>query len=406
MAPYVTLYNRLINTLTDNAHLTLNNDLYIYTYDWRQPLDKQAENFKKFINQLLVTKIPGTKFRLVGHSLGGLVIRSYLENNSSDNHILSALTIGTPHFGAVDVYPIWEKGIIVQKDMTAQIAIDQVINHCRIIRTFIPPKKYVPILKLKSAKEVIQYLVPVIRQLLPTFDYLKLNGQIKETSKLLNQNDWLSANPVPENKYNITLNTLSGENKQTTRYINVTNPSIREKVFGEWADGKPTSYEYTTYGDGTILTQSSQIDGANNEKISATHAEIVYSDIGIRKILEFLGYQDIPVAADAIPTEEKSIEAITVSTDEETSIKIEDPTGTKLVGQKNILVDFDTKAGLYQLEVEAKKNTVALLHLSYVKTGNEAQNTNYNLYFYENRPKKFYLIYNPKNSQTLNLIPL
>lgn len=406
IAPYVTIYNRLIKTLTDNAGFILNQNLYIYPYDWRQPLLKQALNFKKFIGQISAAKPAGTKFRLIGHSLGGLIIRSYLAENPADHHILSALTIGTPHLGTPYVYPIWEKGEITIPDMTLQIAIDQVINHCRIIRTFVPPKKYVPVLKLKRAKEVVQYLLPVIRQLLPVFDYLKQNGQIKETAKLVHQNDWISSHSVPADKYNIALSTLSGENNSTLKFIDVINPTIREKVFGEWLDGKPQSFEYTNAGDGTVLAQSSQIEEANNDKITASHSELVYSDAGIGKILSFLGISSTPIAPLIFMPEETSKNALAISASEDLSINISDPQDAKLTGRNNILVSYDAKAGLYRLELNSRKNIVSYLHVSRISKSEEPVDVNFALNLSASKPQKFYLIYNPQNPEPLNLIPL
>ncbi len=406
MAPYITIYNRLIKTLTDNAGLVLNKELYVYSYDWRQPLDKQAENLKKFIGQILATKPADTKFRLVGHSLGGLVIRSYLTNNPGNHHIVSALTVGTPHLGAVAAYPIWEKGEISGVDLTLQIAIDQLINHCRIIRTFIPPKKYVPVAKLRNPKDVIRYLVPVIKQLLPTFDYLKQNGQIKETSTLTQQNDWIPAHPFPVGKYNINFFTLSGENVSTLRFINVIKPAIRESVFGDWIDGKPTALEKINAGDGTVLNLSSQIEGLNNETMSGNHGDIIFSDTGISKILNFLELTGIPVVPAALEAPETSQTALTISLDQDAQIKITDPKGKLFEGKENIFVSYNPAVGLYRVELIASGNTQGFLHLSQVRSNEEPQTQNFSIHLIRNRPSRFYLIYNTNNTTPLNLIAL
>ncbi len=79
MTPFVSIYQRLINTLSKNAKLKLNQDLFIYNYDWRLPLDTQADNLKNYLDSVIKSNSSVKKFRLIGHSLGGLVIRSYLE---------------------------------------------------------------------------------------------------------------------------------------------------------------------------------------------------------------------------------------------------------------------------------------------------------------------------------------
>lgn len=406
IAPYITIYNRLFKTLTDNAGLTLNKDFYIYTYDWRQTLPKQAENFKKYVDNILTGKSPDTKVRLVGHSLGGLIIRSYLDANPANHHVLSAMTIGTPHLGAVDAYPIWEKGEIVNEDLLLQIAMNQVVANCKVIRSIIFSNKSVPIKKFRNNREIVQYLVPIIRQLLPTFDYIRQNNTVKPTSNLKSQNDWIPAHPFPVDNYNTTFNTLSGENIATLRYLDIINPTIRESVFGDWIDGKPIGNEKVIAGDGTVLNFSSQIDGINNQIISGHHGDIVASTEAIQKILSFLGLDGISPAPAMVIPEEISEKAFTISLDQNARIKITDPRGKILESRENIFVSFNPPAGLYRLEIIPTNSSDSLLHLSQIEKGKEAIDKSFSLSLTKNRPSRFYLIYNPNNTSPLNLIPL
>lgn len=406
MAPYITIYNRLIKTLTDNARLILNQDFYIYTYDWRQPLPKQAENFKKYVDNILISKPSATKVRLVGHSLGGLVIRSYLDANPTNHHVLSAMTIGTPHVGAVDAYPIWGKGEIVNEDLLLQIAMNQVVTNCKVIRSFIFPNRSIPIMKFRNNREIVQYLVPVIRQLLPTFDFLRQNNLLKSTSNLKSQNDWIPSHPFPTDNYNTSFSTLSGENIATLRFMDVVNPTIRESVFGDWLDGRPTDNEKINSGDGTILNLSSQIDGINNQIISGNHADLVASDEGIQKILHFLGLDGVSPAPAMVIPEETSINALTISLPLDAQIKITDPRGKLLESKENIFVSYNPPAGLYRLEIVPNKSSDSFLHLSQIEKGKEAIDNSYSLSLTKNRPSRFYLIYNPNNPNSLNLIQL
>lgn len=406
IAPYVSIYNRLIKTVTENAGLVLNRDVYLYAYDWRQPLDKQAENLKTYLNDLLAGKAAGTKVRLVGHSLGGLVIRSYLDQYPNSHHVLSALTAGTPHYGAVAAYPIWEKGEIKIDDLLLQLAINQIVTHCKVIRTFILPQKSIPIIKFRNNKDIIAYLVPVIKQLLPTFDYLKENGQIKPVTQLKAQNDWIKTHPFSSNSYDTSFTTLSGENIPTLRYFNVSKPSIREQAFGDWLDGKPIDSEKINAGDGTVLNLSSQITGVNNQNISGNHGEIISSDTGITKILEFLGLSGISIApAVAIP-EETSESALAIALDQDTRIKIIDPKGKLLEGKENIFVSYNPLIGLYRVEIIPDKSQEAFMHLSYIERSKEAETRSFSISLLKNRPKRFYLIYNPHSPTPLTLLPL
>ena len=406
MAPYITIYNRLIKTLTDNARLAINQDFYVYTYDWRQTLPKQAENFKKYVDNILIAKPPETKVRLVGHSLGGLVIRSYLDTYPTNHHVLSAMTIGTPHMGAVDAYPIWEKGEIVNDDLLLQIAMNQVVTNCKVIRSIIFPNKSVPIMKFRNNRDIVQYLVPVIKQLLPTFDYLRQNNLLKSTSNLKNQNDWIPYHPFPTDNYNTSFYTLSGENIATLRFLDVVNPTIRESVFGDWLDGRPIGNEKVMAGDKTVLNLSSILNSATNETITGDHGDIVASAQAIQKILHFLGLDGVsPAPAEVIP-EEISENALTISLALDAQIKITDPRGKVLEAKENIFVSFNPAVGLYRLEIISNKSSASFLHLSQIEKGKEAIENSYPLTLIKNRSSRFYLIYNPNNSNPLKLIPL
>lgn len=403
LAPYVTVYNRLLNTLTDNAHLRLNQDVYLYTYDWRKTLPEQATNFKNYIDDLLITKPPGTKFRIVAHSLGGLVIRSYLTYYGSGQHISDVLTIGSPHQGTVMAYPVWEKGELAIDDLFIQIALNQVISHCRVIKKLIYPGKEVSIFKFRSNREIVQYFVPVVKQLLPTFNYLKMNGQIKDSSNLKIKNDWLPMHLVPTDKYNINLSTLSGESISTLRYLNVVNPSIREQAFGDWLDGKPTGNETSNLGDGTILDLSSQLNGVINEVISANHIGIISESLGISKILNFLGLPEIPIAL-FIPEADNS--ALVISVVSDLKIKVTDPVGKISESDKGLVVTFNPETGIYLVEMVGTRNSPYTFYASRIVRGKEPQNYSFGISLVKDKTSKFYLVYNPNNAKPFNLISL
>ena len=234
MAPYVSQYNRLMNTLTKNARLKLNRDVFLYTYDWRQPMDKQGDLLKDYLEKILKSKPAGTKFRLVGHSLGGLVVRSYIANNPNLHSVEKAMTVGTPHEGTVLAYPVWEKGEIWSDDRLMKLALSQIINYCRIIMTNLSPQPRIPQIILKSNREVAQKVVPSLKSLLPVFPFLRQNGETKPITSAQNKNEWLPAHQFSGNIPLEDLFTLSGGNKPTLRYLEVVPPSFTDSSLGNW----------------------------------------------------------------------------------------------------------------------------------------------------------------------------
>ncbi|MCL5676136.1 MAG: alpha/beta fold hydrolase [Patescibacteria group bacterium] len=279
LAPYADMYQKLILTFFQNGY-ELNKDFFIYGYDWRQNMVTAGKKFKTYLNNILAQN-PSEKFNVVSHSLGGLVIRSYLGQNPNDNHINMAISLGAPHYGTVLAYPMWEAGEIWTNDQMQKFASLFLINHCRSI------------LKIGN-KDILQSIAPSVRDLLPVFDYLKLNNNLIATKTLNEQNLWLNSNPFDTNGIFIT---VGGNNISTLKYLDVVQPNAAEKLLGLWPDGKPINNSYASEGDGTILLNSSLEPNALAKTINRTdHSGLIYSDSAIKTIFQYLNRPDISIA--------------------------------------------------------------------------------------------------------------
>ncbi|MBI3379993.1 hypothetical protein HY029_04515, partial [Candidatus Gottesmanbacteria bacterium] len=104
--------------------------------------------------------------------------------------------------------------------------------------------------------------------------------------------------------------------------------------------------------------------------------------------------------------EETAKTALMISLDQPVKIKITDPKGNTSETKENISVSFNPMVGLYRLEIIPKESTETYLHISQIPKGQEAQTRSFSLMLKENRPFRFYLIYNPNNPIPVNLISL
>ena len=97
-----------------------NINLFVFNYPNEDAVVHSANKFKKYIENLIsYVRTSGTnemkacfyaskcdyieqnhKINLVGHSMGGLVSRYYVENLGQDNHVDKLITICTPHWGS------------------------------------------------------------------------------------------------------------------------------------------------------------------------------------------------------------------------------------------------------------------------------------------------------------------
>lgn len=404
MTPFTSVYKRLINTLTKNAKLKLNSDAFVYNYDWRQPLDKQGEKLRNYIDKILSGKLPGTKVRLIGHSLGGLVIRSYLTNNPANHKAESILTLGTPHQGTVLAYPLWEKGEIWTEDKMMKWILTNLINHCKFVWIGASSQIRLPQIRNRSAREVLQLLVPSIKQLLPTFAYLRQNGDMIEEETMKNRNDWLISH-LTTNLSNVSLHTLSGNDISTLRFLDVVDPSLKEKQIGDWLDGKPVSNEKINEGDGTILGFSSQIEGADNNVISGNHGDVVYSTVGIEVILRFLGFPDVKPAEEVPIPELTSKNILAISLDQPMDFKIVDPKGAFSQSEENLVVQLEPKVGAYRIKIPPSTVPQANLYIDLISIDKE-NSQSFVLNLKKGKPSEFVLTFTNFKTPTFKLFPL
>ncbi len=110
MSPTNTIYDGLIQTLKNAGYKTdgAERNLFIFNYNWTKSVDSIVEDLKNYINNV-ISPAPGIKIDLVGHSLGGLVARAYVQNNP-DNSVDQIVSLGSPHKGVPHVYYVWEGG--------------------------------------------------------------------------------------------------------------------------------------------------------------------------------------------------------------------------------------------------------------------------------------------------------
>jgi pimeloyl-ACP methyl ester carboxylesterase len=111
----VSVYGDFVEGMTEEQEnpkfhpYTQGEDFFTFSYDWRQEiatvtaplLEKELEKYAKIHE--VKTGIPAddTKFIIVGHSMGGLVARTFLsENPDWSNRIAAMYLVGTPNLGS------------------------------------------------------------------------------------------------------------------------------------------------------------------------------------------------------------------------------------------------------------------------------------------------------------------
>jgi pimeloyl-ACP methyl ester carboxylesterase len=400
MTPFVNVYDNLTQAL-QNSGFILGENLFIYNYDWRQPIERLSNKFASFLYDIQIQKPQETQFTLIGHSLGGLIIRGYLEY-FPDNRVSSVISIGSPQHGIIDAYPIWAGGNIQTLDIFSRFAYKIIFSHCKW--EYDSQASIFERLKYYTDFELVRKYLPVTQNLLPDFSYIKKNNKLIEYPNYSNKNVWFDTHPLPETLYGKNFYTLSGFGYDTFRFINTINASVLDKKFGYWTDGKPKSYEYSKEGDNSVLNLSSLIENSNNEMINADHHEIISSDLAVNKIFNFLGLSNTFDNTTFQTQKIKNI--ITITSSDNTDFIINQDNNDFKKGKK-LSYGINLKPQVLNLEIVPKTSTITKIAVNYLDENPKNDKTLiYKYKIIRGKKMKFLLNLNPFSQDFLKLINL
>ena len=244
-------------------------------WDWRLSID--PSDSKNAIDRYLIKAIDDLKknaggvekVNVVAHSLGGLLVRSYIQSSKYRNDIDKFVMVGTPNKGGSLMYYIWEGGDLDAIDSglldtgLLQIRKESIVNLAHAKLQF---------WKTMTQKERVAFIHKELKtglQTMPTedVDYLKdfdqsFNGAsaraaTSELNTLLN--DMNSGVPLWDQ---VNMRVCYSDSGKTLDWIHVTKPGPGD-VYPDGiplqfvaSDGNYYAYYDTADGDGTVLAES------------------------------------------------------------------------------------------------------------------------------------------------------
>ena len=267
-------WRQFIDSL-EKAGYQKDKDYFIAFYDWRKTNDWNdpdpgaAFPAKKYLAEAIdkaKTANPGiSKVNVVAHSLGGLVVRSYVESPNYRGDINKAFLVGSPNAGSTFAYYTWEGAEIPPNwDPVSKSALSMIIK----------------LLSFNFNEEPYQMIhnhMRGIKDLLPIgYDYIFKNGSFFNWTNMQEVNSFLKNTSNPQNTAGIFANKGVG-------LINITGTgqTTWEKLQAEdyihqylWKDGKPLGNSGTADGDNTVLASSSNLPGAEQLTVAGKHANL------------------------------------------------------------------------------------------------------------------------------------
>lgn len=341
-SPFVKDYEGIIKTLESAGYISSPSDpkqnLFIFNYDWRKSLEETALDLKNYLNNVVFPKNPNTTVYLVGHSLGGLVGRTYLQ--MFDNYQVEQLiTLGTPHSGAIQAYKAWEGGVVDSNNPWEKLALEIVLGVNRN--------------GFRTNKDVIREIVPVVHNLLPTFDYLvkqPFSVDIPVTSQI-QQNNLLPNLETNFSDYYARFYSFVGENGQTPEKYIIAQPNIIENKLGLWQDGKPIDTQYTASGDEVVLTKSAtRNDDTYSTFPNISHRNLVSEQEVITKLMDKLDAE--PQAIITPPAFPPLIPSLIFALRSPAELEVNGPLGKYQSEDNQFILIADAQSGTYQIDVK------------------------------------------------------
>ncbi len=349
LAPFAeSIYSPIINSLSQSGF-----DVTSFYYDWRKRIISHNDELEELLNNISLQE--NEKIDFVGHSMGGLVGRAYLEEKGQNSRVNKYISAGSPHQGTALAYPAWYGGEIWNNSLVTKIAATLLLKRCGI--------------KYPNKLTTLRQIAPSFQDLLPTYKFLR-DSKTRQL-KGVNTNSWLLGSDFPSNT-NAQIATLSGFGFDTLSIIKVRQPTRKDQRMRLWEEGRPVGKEFSTEGDGTVLNKSSKIENntATNFEINQNHGGLISSQEAINTIIGYLKgnlpEQTLQTAGTQSKSEEES--ALVMITYPATFISF-DPQNKPKKDKNNVVSYINPKSGKYKIGILPLDKESTLLIGQFLKDG-------------------------------------
>lgn len=272
-------YEPLLATLRSQGYTEENSYLRVFYYDWRKPIETNGQTLSWYINQFR-SDTGHQLVDIVGHSMGGLVARSYIQSDLYVGDVRSVFLVGTPHQGSPKTYRFWEGGEThITDDFFPDFVLYLILNgvYSRAGET---------------PAEMFRRVVPSFQNMLPTYPYLSRDDVLVDPSTLMWQNTFLPGLNAKTLVFldRVVVHNFVGTSKPTLQVLKVTQPQPDSRYF---EDGLVLDVVEDTNGDGTVAERSSSLSlGASREsKVTSQHADMLNSLQVQNKLFQLLGLE-------------------------------------------------------------------------------------------------------------------
>jgi pimeloyl-ACP methyl ester carboxylesterase len=321
-------YKPFMDRLEASGYRKDNSYFSVFHYDWRQPLSFNVTRLKAHIDRIK-DETGQEMVDLVGHSMGGLVARTYVQSalyQTSGNDVAHLVTVGSPHKGAAESYPVWEAADPVLMDLDKKVIFYGLLTY--YMKQQLNP---IPVYALRNA-------FPSTKDLLPTEDYLRRddNGEPVPESEMVHRNTFMAGmNSSLDQLFERTeVATIAAEGSPTLNNIFVNQRPWWMPII--WDDGIPNwdreEESYSNVGDKTVMAFSALLEGSSEYRFvppvggdPIEHGVMLTDNNVINRIFVYL---QISAAPEIVPFEREGLLAFFLDGDAQALVT--DPLGRSL----------------------------------------------------------------------------
>lgn len=252
-------YSRLGDYLVQDLGYERGKNFFEFAYDWRQDIRQSARQLAQFIENLEAQ----APIKLIGHSLGTLISRYYVERMGGKDKVERLILMGGPHFGT----PAGVTSLMFGPEILPFGIMGETLR--KVVATY-----------------------PTAYQILPVFSCGK--DQNNQPFNFIKDGSWLSETQRPlwqlARDFKKELGTRSSI--PTTCIFGYGHKTIDEiKLYRNGAGGfKNSAYLSRPNGDGSVPQNSAILEGADIHPVRQHHGALfVDNDVKMRLRLELIG---------------------------------------------------------------------------------------------------------------------
>jgi len=330
-------YRPLIEQLAAAGYTEGNHYLSVLFYDWRKPIADNVVTLKIRIDELQA-ETGATAVDLIGHSMGGLVARAYVQDSTYGDDVAYLITLGSPHQGAAKTYPYWEAASFYQTELVERVAYSIILLY--YMRREINP---VPVYTLRE-------VIPSFRDILPTTDYLydeQHGDQLRPEASMTHRSAYLARlnSDLATLLLRADISTFVGQGLETpVRFYVHDRPWWK---WPNWDDGEPNWGREAEFlrlqGDGTVAAASARLPSPAHvqEFLGVNHGDLPGNNDVMSAIFTTLGITMTTRAQMTSMREQTDEQVIILIVDGPADGTVTDPSGRSVGPESTLIPDAE-----------------------------------------------------------------